>query len=273
MKHPGQILIVCFLMLSIVAGAQPTIQADVLQGCDSLVVNFSYTPSAVTDVVSWDFGNGVTSTNPTETVKYPNPGSYDVQLVVNSDTAFKADYIKVGITPSAQIAYRVAPNNGSLTLELAAVNVNDTVSPFTPYQFEWYSTGQLIGNTRLLVHPFDTAGIYPCRLIVSDDIGCRDTFERLVEVQDQFIVPNVFTPNGDNVNDLFEVNSNGKYFLSFMVFSKSGALVYKTEAKTIVWDGKSNSGTDITEGIYYYVIEELGAPNPQKQHGFIYIYR
>ena len=77
-----------------------------------------------------------------------------------------------------------------------------------------------------------------------------------VEYEDEdFMPPNVFTPNGDGVNDLYslpdlpEDNCTGR-FLSFKVFNRWGTEVYVTLDRDFVWDGGS-----LEAGVYYYVVE------------------
>lgn len=74
---------------------------------------------------------------------------------------------------------------------------------------------------------------------------------------DTVVVPNVFTPNGDNQNDLFVIRnvetwSNG----SLQVFNRWGALVYETnDVVNTIWDGTDmNSGTVLADGVYFYML-------------------
>jgi gliding motility-associated-like protein len=85
-------------------------------------------------------------------------------------------------------------------------------------------------------------------------------------------LPEYITPNGDSVNDYFEVIATGTTSLSFMVFSRSGSVVYQQEANIIKWDGTNYYGKELPEGIYYFTIEDKGnLYNPAK--GFFYIFR
>ena len=86
-------------------------------------------------------------------------------------------------------------------------------------------------------------------------------------------VPNVFSPNGDQVNDYFEVSTDGTTVYEFTVFTRSGARIYHSLSPGIIWDGKSLDGIELREGTYYYVIEEEGGLNPFKKAGFMYLYR
>ena len=69
-----------------------------------------------------------------------------------------------------------------------------------------------------------------------------------------YVLPNVFTPNGDNKNDVFQPFDCPAFVqsLSFKVFNRWGAQVYDTKDVNINWDGKNKSGKDLSAGQYYY---------------------
>jgi gliding motility-associated-like protein len=86
-------------------------------------------------------------------------------------------------------------------------------------------------------------------------------------------IPNVFSPNNDQVNDYFEVTTDGTTVYEFTVFTRSGTRIYHSRSPSILWDGKSIEGKELKEGTYYFVIEEQGGTNPFEKAGFIYLYR
>ncbi len=89
----------------------------------------------------------------------------------------------------------------------------------------------------------------------------------------ELLVPNVFTPNGDGVNDYFEVTTDGTTVYEFTIFTRSGTRIYHSVSPRIFWDGKSLGGRELSEGIYYYVIEEEGGPEPFEKAGFMQLFR
>ncbi|HER07835.1 MAG TPA: gliding motility-associated C-terminal domain-containing protein [Bacteroides sp.] len=89
----------------------------------------------------------------------------------------------------------------------------------------------------------------------------------------ELAIPNVFTPNGDGVNDYFEVDTDGTTVYTFRIFTRSGTQIFYSRSPRIYWNGKNSSGTDVKAGIYYYVIEETGTPEPFEKAGFIHLFR
>ena len=273
MKIPTFILTVLSVFGTLALRAQdPIISADITQGCDSLKVNFSYTTtlSPVT-LTNWDFGDGTTSSDANPLKNYTRPGIYTVSLTLNgTNTSTYPTKIYVGPI-GLFINYSDSSELGPYTFTIRAIHYSNP--PF-PYTYQWNSPKANISESQIsFIHQFDSAGIYPIRLIETDQIGCMDTFYRDLDVRNIIDVPNVFTPNDDTYNDNFTVGSNGRYFLSLKIFTRTGLLIYKTEAKTISWDGRLPSGEKVLPGIYFYIIETLDSNPPVKKNGFFYIFQ
>lgn len=83
-------------------------------------------------------------------------------------------------------------------------------------------------------------------------------------------VPNIFTPNGDGVNDQLILESTQA--MTLQVFNRAGNLVYKITAKRIAWDGLDTRGHAVADGLYYYTLQDP-AKTYATDHGFFYIAR
>lgn len=68
--------------------------------------------------------------------------------------------------------------------------------------------------------------------------------------------PNIFTPNGDDVNDTFSPMNCPAFVkeISIVVYNRYGAKVFDTVGSSLNWDGKNNAGEDLPTGTYYYQI-------------------
>ena len=89
---------------------------------------------------------------------------------------------------------------------------------------------------------------------------------------DEIYVPNVFSPNGDGINDIFKVRGATFELISMKIFNRWGQLIYEDRVGT-GWDGWYSSGIKASTGNYSYLIElqPLHTTNerPTFKHGFI----
>ena len=95
----------------------------------------------------------------------------------------------------------------------------------------------------------------------------------LYQMADEIIAPNVFTPNGDGENDVFEVKSELNQVVSLKIYTRTGVLVFSISAKKCIWDGRSLSGEKMAEGIYFYTAEVKDSSTKVSKHGFVHLYR
>jgi len=69
-------------------------------------------------------------------------------------------------------------------------------------------------------------------------------------------IPNVFTPNGDGINDVFKIEIKGEEFFDIRIWNRWGNLVFNSEKADKQWNGKvQNTGEDAPEGTYFFIIK------------------
>ena len=73
--------------------------------------------------------------------------------------------------------------------------------------------------------------------------------------QNNVEIPNVFTPNGDGINDVFEINLTGYSTVKCSIFNRYGGLVYQYYGAKGFWDGRSHAGMECTDGTYFVILE------------------
>lgn len=124
----------------------------------------------------------------------------------------------------------------------------------------------------------DSTGTYTLSLSY---LGCTATDSvriSVVECVEGVIeLPNVFTPNGDGTNDLFQpVVVHGIASLSFTIFNRWGQEVYRTTRPTLGWDGRGPGGSKVPDGVYFWVLEytaEHGTGEVNSMHGTVMLLR
>jgi gliding motility-associated-like protein len=71
-----------------------------------------------------------------------------------------------------------------------------------------------------------------------------------------FEPPNVITPNGDGINDYFEVSKGNRFFdcTEVQIFDRWGVEIFRSAGTSHIWDGTTFSGKEVSEGVYFYVV-------------------
>ncbi|WP_310589152.1 T9SS type B sorting domain-containing protein, partial [Fibrella forsythiae] len=74
------------------------------------------------------------------------------------------------------------------------------------------------------------------------------------EICPYFAVPNLFTPNGDGKNDVFQPLNCPRFVESvqFVVYNRWGAKVYESAGAVVSWPGTTQGGSPLPGGVYYY---------------------
>lgn len=90
-------------------------------------------------------------------------------------------------------------------------------------------------------------------------------------------VPEGFSPNGDGINDTFEISGLKDVFLEYqlLIYSRLGNLIYHGDNSIAFWDGVPNQGIGGTlapTGVYYWVLQ-LNDTENSDQIGWVYLNR
>jgi gliding motility-associated-like protein len=241
--------------------------------------------------------NGVNflwSSNPVSSIPFPdlslNPQTFNPPLVdvtynlqvtdsfgCVSNSSF--DYVSIHVKAD----FTLDPEKGEAPLEVSFTDKSVRASKYK-WEFGDDSTSTLSNPPP---HIYYIPGLYTVKLTIESDLHCIDsmTYDKKVEVEKSALdIPNVFTPNGDGLNDNFRVESTSLRSLSMEVFSRSGLRVYSFSGSGqklkdwTGWDGNiNNSSRKATPGVYFYIIRALGwddiSYDTKDHRGVVYLYR
>ena len=99
-------------------------------------------------------------------------------------------------------------------------------------------------------------------LTVISNRGCGTSSDDVfIKVYKNVIIPNAFSPNGDGINDLWQIRGLSSYPDAVLqVFNRYGQQLYYSKSYNIPWDG-TFKGTPLPVGTYYYVVDlKIGEP-------------
>lgn len=243
--------------------------------CDSVVANFSLIPADVNDTItsiSWNFGDGENASgvnNPQHS--YSAPGLYPVSVLINSLYTLNLETpVAVYNSPDARFNYSDSLEIDSYTYLFKCTQTEiDTLS----YIYSWNFGDGTTGSSNNILHTFPTFGAYDIDLIVEHSGGCVDSSSQTINVTDVLEIPNIFTPNMDGHNDFFTVRTNGVNLYEFSVYARTGTLVFRSENSVISWDGRSMSGIEMQEGVYFFIIKQIDGPVLNERNGYLHLIR
>jgi gliding motility-associated-like protein len=140
-----------------------------------------------------------------------------------------------------------------------------------------FGTYSQLNNTDSDVdYYWPNTGYQTVTLTVSDANGCSETYSLQVLITAEFFVPNVFTPNGDGVNEFFAMDFDVFTGYDYVIVNRWGAVVKQAQDHTgvLLWDGNASSGNPCIEGVYFYKISgELYDGTPITKHGNVTLVR
>ena len=158
------------------------------------------------------------------------------------------------------------------TMPLTPIHFTDlsTVTPGTIVSWAWYfgdSLGVVGSFAENPTHTYGTDGTYTVLLVVTSSNGCMDTVRYEYTVISPLMAPNIFTPNNDGKNDMFEFKNLDHYpDAELTVYNRWGNKVYESTNYQNSWGGGGQ-----VDGVYYYI---LTAPKLDKPlTGFVQILR
>jgi gliding motility-associated-like protein len=121
----------------------------------------------------------------------------------------------------------------------------------TIVSWQWdLGTPGATANTQNTSWTYTEPGEYPVVLVVRTANGCVDTATVVYIIRPaEIIIPNVFSPNGDGVNDTFSI-VNIEYFQNDVtIFNRWGQSLYEAKDYRNQWKGE-----DVPDGTYFYVV-------------------
>ena len=234
------------------------------------------------------------SSVPASTIPYPdlvlNPQTFDPPLVDVTYNLQVSD--SFGCISESSFFYQSIHVKADFTADPytggAPLIVTFTDKSVRASKYKWEfgdTTTSTVSNPD--PHAYYIPGQYSVKLTIESDLHCIDSLrleKNIVVDPSELNIPNVFTPDGDGINDYFLVESKSLRRINVDIYSRSGLKVYSFFGVGELirswkgWDGNVNSSSvKASPGIYFYVIKASGWDNVtysgKLYRGFVYLYR
>jgi gliding motility-associated-like protein len=184
----------------------------------------------------------------TQSIEVDQAGNYSLERTGECNTATD----EVTITGLPVFAnFTTDQDSGYLVLPVFITDLSSQADACN-----WYLNGQFLQFTAPGTLMFPDSGSFQLDLICSNSSGCLDTASTIIKVLSDeltLIVPNVFTPNGDFFNELFQVKHNAVKTFQASIFDRWGRFIYSWENVSQGWNGFTQNEKAM-DGTYFYII-------------------
>ncbi len=227
---------------------------DLFNPADTFGVDLTY---------EWDFGNGETSTNAEQIVNYDTPGTYNISLSVTNEDSGCDDSISQSliVQPNPVLDYIDSLNclDDLAFIEFTNLNTDYTYT-LDPDAMGVTTLEENITNQSIPIDP----AILEYLITVEDEFGCVSMDTLNISIAANPEIPNLFSPNGDNHNDFFDLIAAEKFrglieVETFKVYNRWGNLMYDNETPAVGWNGRLSNGDIAPAEVYTYLIKLVGS--------------
>jgi gliding motility-associated-like protein len=209
-------------------------------------------------------GTGIVSGGNTSSVTVNQSGNYSV-TVTGANGCSSTDDITISFGTGPNAAFTLTPNSGQVPIVVSTDNNSTGNGLSYLWNFDNGSTSTAIDTSTI----YTLGGTYDVVLVVVDSLGCRDTARVQITLDNSDLdIPNGFTPNGDMINDVFQIVGLEQYPENkITIFNRWGELVFTAEPYLSDWDGRCNNptlvltGDKVVDGTYFFVLD-LGNGTP-----------
>lgn len=176
-----------------------------------------------------------------DSTQFSDAGLYTATAYNTCDTVSVSRTIQVLASP----VFTVVGDTGICDYETRELKVSAPGESLT-YLWNTFETTESI--------IIDTNSLYS--VVGTNAQGCTTRVEHLVHYlcRPEVYVPKAFTPNGDGVNDKFEINIHNAYGYKLEIFNRDGTMIYQSEDVNAPWDGKYN-GHEMKDGMYVFTLK------------------
>ncbi len=201
-------------------------------------------------VYRWQSAAGLSDTTVYNPVATPSVTTTYTVTVTNAFLCRAKDSVTIRVlkSPLANAGVDQKIMEGE-TAQLKGIAGGDVASfSWTPIQF--------IDNSNIVAPVVQPPRDITYTFHVLSGNGCGEaTDDIFVRVLNKIAVPNAFSPNGDGINDVWNISMLITYPESETnVFNRYGQLVFHARGYTKPWDGRYN-GSPVPVGTYYYTID------------------
>lgn len=193
----------------------------------------------------------------------------DGDLVIFNNVIYMlTPFVKIVTNDDFTSVLNVVLINNTLPGCLAGASINDYCFPFIGFSTEGIiNIDKNNGHFKKICSNIDILN----NMGFVNIYGAASIPKKKTSSDDEMI--NVFTPNGDGINDYFQPKSKIEDIKSVTILNRWGETV-NTLDYPYIWDGSTKEGVQLYEGVYYYLInQEVGCKQNETKQNIIHLIR
>ena len=217
---------------------------------------FTPTPIEMIDSIHWNFGDPTSTTNTSDSIigqhVFSDTGYFDVTLttVVDDNLYTTTQTIHIRSTPPFTLGDdRNICEGEKIHFDLKHLH--------SKYLWQDGSKGPR--------YTIEEEGIY---WLTIHSNNCVQTDSVLIEIEDCFEIPNIFSPNNDSYNDFFKIKGIQYKTWNLQIYNRWGRLIHESLDYKNDWDGDT-----VSDGSYYYILSSQEKGEITSYKGWVEIVR
>jgi gliding motility-associated-like protein len=191
--------------------------------------------------------------------------------VTDANGCQETDVVNITVLPVPNAAISANAQVGSPN-EIFTFTNNSTNG--VSYEWDFGNGSQTtVATTAEQTTTYEQVGLYTVTLVVNNGF-CHTSADLQIQIivpELILFVPNVFTVNGDNINDGWSVQTQNATSVFVQIFNRWGNIIKELNNATDIWDGTID-GTNATDGVYFYKYLVTDNFNVSHEgHGFFHL--
>jgi gliding motility-associated-like protein len=254
---------------------KPMLDLEKVSGCQPLCLFYDSKTKQEAAITTYDFGGDLKMQADSFRYCLNEPGTYNLKIYSKGLNGCFGTYeypVPIVVYPTPHTSISTDPELPNTASSLVTFYPAHQYGPVISYEWMFQgASGMPSYDTSSVKNPqriYGEVGKFPVMLVSTTDHGCKDTIMKVMDIRDEMTVyiPNTFTPNNDNLNDIFNVRGVGlrPENYSMEIFDRWGNSVYSTRDILKGWDG-TIKGQMAGDGVYIYKIKIVGANGEGKK--------
>lgn len=186
-------------------------------------------------------------------------GTYNLQVTYNQCSSDMASITIPAPLPSPIAGFDTDPSNAVALYGPLNIHFRNQSIDADTYVWE-FGDGTTSTETNP-DHTYNSKGEYAVKLTASKNNSCYSAVSRgsiaVIQLDNYIFTPNIFSPNGDGINDEFKVTITNIREYHIRIFNRWGQQLFESNDIARNWDG-TYKGQPVPYGVFYYDIKAFG---------------